>query len=220
MSSKNNQSGRNSKSGMRIVTIGRQCGSGGHTIGTLVAKALDVPFFDKRLLEMVAERSGMTEETVARQDLDSSIPLSLLTGIMSGYNTTSKIGFSLPTLNISDEVFSVEAHLIRELAEQEPCVIVGRCSDYLLREQDDCLHVFIHGRFEDRVERVIREHRVPPEEAEAHVINRDRKRGKHYRHITDRTWGMAENYSLALDSSVFGIERCVEMIVRATQTKH
>lgn len=201
----------------RIITLGRECGSGGHTIGTLVAAELGIPLYDKGLLKMVAERSGMTEETVSEQDLESSLPLTALSGMTGGYNTNSKMGLSFHTLSIFDEVNATEAQLIHELAQQEPCVIVGRCADYLLRERDDCLHVFIHGDFSNRVERVITEHRVAPEEAEAHVKNRDKKRGKHYKYITDRTWGMAENYTLCLSSSEFGVERCVAMIVQASQ---
>ncbi len=201
----------------RIITLGRQCGSGGHSIGILVAERLGVPLYDKKLLKIVAERSGMTEETVVERDLESSIPLSILASLSSGYNTNSKVGFSLPTLSVSDEIYATEAQLIHELAERDPCVIVGRCSDYLLRDRDDCLHVFIHAKLEERIKRVISEHRVAPQEAETHVRYRDKKRGRHYRYITDRTWGAVDNYHLCLDSGEFGIDRCVEMIVQAAQ---
>lgn len=112
-----------------------------------------------------------------------------------------------------DQIYQFQTELIRELAEKESCVIIGRCADYILRDYADGFHVFIHGTLDDRISRVISEHRVPPEKAATHVLERDKKRSMHYQHYTDRTWGLAENYTLCLDSSFYGVERCIDKIV-------
>lgn len=194
----------------QIITISRQCGSGGHTIGSLVAQSLKIPFYDKKILEIVSQRSGLSEETI-RQDGEytpTSLLYTIATNISYGYDLSSKGGMVLP-----DQVFAFQSELIRELADKESCVIVGRCADYLLHDRADCFHVFIYGNAEDRRKRIVAEHRVPIGEVENHVRDRDRKRAQHYKHYTDQTWGMAENYNLCLDSSRLGIETCVDIIV-------
>ena len=195
----------------QIITIGRQCGSGGHTIGKLVAEHLGIPFYDKRILEIVAQRSGLSEETVKEQGeyTPNSLLYMIATNISYGYNLTSKENMPLP-----DQIHAFQTELIKELAEKESCVIVGREADYILQDCPDCFHVFVYGNLEDRKRRVISEHRVAANEAEAHVLGRDRKRAGHYKHYTDRTWGQASNYHLCMDSSYFGIDTCVEMILK------
>lgn len=196
--------------GKKIITISRQCGSGGHTIGKMVAEKLNIPFYDKQLLKIVAERSGLAEEVIEEKGEynPSSLLYMIATKLSYGYSVGSKGEMPLP-----DQINAFQTELIRELAEKESCVIIGRDADYILREHPDCFHVFIHGKLDDRMKRVVTEHGIAPDEARHHVQNRDTKRRQHYGHYTDRTWGMAENYNLCLDSSYLGVEACVQLII-------
>lgn len=114
---------------------------------------------------------------------------------------------------IAEQINAYQTEYIKSLAEKGSCVIVGRSADYILSDRDDTLNVFIYGDLEDRAARVIAEHGVPEKEAKSHVTERDKKRSKYYKHITDRVWGLAENYDLCLNSSWLGVEKCVEIIV-------
>ena len=195
-----------------IITIGRQCGSGGHTIGKTVAERLGIPFYDKKLVQIVAKRSGLSAETVGWEGEYSSAS-SLFTSVSSrgysAYNASQRENMALP-----DQINTYQTELIKELADKGSCVIVGRCADYILQGREDCLHVFITGVLADRASRVVAEHGIAPA-AETHVKERDKKRSGYYKHITDQVWGMAANYDLCLNSSKLGIDRCVELILGA-----
>ena len=193
-----------------IITIGRQCGSGGHTIGKTVAERLGIPFYDKEIIKTVAERSGLTEHTVEKEGEYSTTSLlfNVATRGISGFDVASK-----DNMLVRDIVNAYQTEYIMELAEKGPCVIVGRSADYILENRANCLHIFIHGDLSDRAKRVVEEHGIDPLEAEKHVLERDKKRAKYYRHITDQVWGQAENYDLCLNSSKFGIDGCVDLIL-------
>ena len=196
----------------KIITISRQCGSGGHTIGKQIAQRLNIPFYDKKIIEVVAKRSGLAEETV--QEEGEYQPMSLLYTIAttlsyeysSGYDVTDKSHMVLP-----DQNFAFQTELIKELSKKGSCVIVGRCADYILRDLPNHLSVFLYGNLEDRKARVVEEHGIALKDAEKHILDRDKKRAKHYQHYTNQDWGRAENYDLCLNSSHFGIDRCTEI---------
>lgn len=181
-----------------VITIGRQCGSGGHTIGKTVAERLEIPFFDKKLVQIVAERSGLSAETV-KQEGEYSSTSSLFTSVSSrgysAYNASQKHDMALP-----DQINAYQTELIKELADKGSCVIVGRCADYILQGRKDCFHVFITGELPDRGARVIQEHGIAADTARSHVRDRDRRRSSYYKHITGQVWGMAANYDLCLMS--------------------
>ena len=193
-----------------IITIGRQCGSGGHTIGKTVAERLGIPFYDKEILKTVAKRSGLAEQTVEKEGEYSTTSLlfNVATRGISGFDVSNKNNMLL-----RDIVNAYQTEYIIELAENGACVIVGRSADYILRDRENCLNVFIHGNLPDRADRVVKEHGIYPADAEKHVLERDKKRAKYYRHITDRTWGLAENYDLCLNSSKLSINGCVDLIL-------
>ena len=193
-----------------VITIGRQCGSGGHTIGRIVAEQLEIPLYDKEIIQTVAKRSGLAEETVEKEGEYSTTSLlyNVATRGISGYDVANR-----DNMLLRDIVNAYQTEYIRELAEKGPCVIVGRSADYILRNRENCLNIFIHGDLSDRVARVTEEHGVDPAEAQKHVLDRDKKRAKYYRHITDQIWGLAENYDLCLNSSKLGIDGCVELIL-------
>lgn len=194
----------------KIITIGRQCGSGGHTIGKELAERLSIPFYDKELIDEVAKRSGLTEEIIENEGEYStnSFLFNLVNGFYNNYDFTKR-----ETLPLREQINAYQTEFIREVAEKGACVIVGRCADYILREREDCLHVFIYGNMDERVKRVVDEHRVPKSDAHLHVRNRDKKRANHYKYITDQIWGEAINYDICLDSSTLGIEKCIEIIM-------
>lgn len=194
----------------QIITIGRQCGSGGHTIGRMVAERLGIPFYDKEIIKTVAERSGLSEKTVEKEGEYSTTSLlfNLATRGVSAFNVASR-----ENMTLTDQVNAYQTEFIKEVAGKGSCVIVGRSADYILEDRDDCLHIFIYGELEDRANRVVKEHGIKKDEAEKHVIDRDKKRSKYYRYITDQVWGLAENYDLCLNSSRLGIEQCVNIIL-------
>lgn len=193
-----------------VITIGRQCGSGGHTIGKLVAERLGIPLYDKEIIKKVAEKSGLSEETIEKKGeyTTNSFLYNVATRGISAYNILSK-----ESLPIAEQINAYQTEYIKEIAEKGSCVIVGRSADYILSDRDDTLNVFIYGKLEDRMARVISEHGVAEKEAKTHVLERDKKRSKYYKYITDQVWGLAENYDLCLNSSELGIEKCVEIIL-------
>lgn len=151
---------------IKVITIGCQCGSGGHTVGKLVAERLGVPFY------------------------------------MS----------SRDTMPLADQINAYQTDYIKEIAEQGSCVIVGRSADYILSDREDTLNVFIYGDLEDRMARIVSEHGVPAKEAEEHVPERDKKRSKYYKYITDRVWGLAANYDICLNIAKYREEYTHEAV--------
>lgn len=198
----------------KIITISRQCGSGGHTIGQLVAEKLGIPLYDKKILEEVAKRSGLAEDVIETEGeySTSSLLFGIAMGIYNGWDATQR-----ENMPLREQINAYQTEFIREVAEKGACVIVGRCADYVLRERTDCINVYIYGKEDDRVKRVIEEHRVSDFEAEMHVKKRDKKRAAHYKYITDQEWGDMKNYNLCLDSSKLGIEKCVELILNCVE---
>ena len=197
--------------GKKVITIGRQCGNGGRTIGAMVAAKLDIPFYDKRLIEIVSQRSGLAQETIEQEGEyhHSSLLYNIAaSGGFYAYDASRRSEMRLP-----DQINAYQTELIKEVAENGPCVIVGRCADYILKDRTDCFHVFIHGTMNERMKRVVAEHQISADRAKFHIMERDRKRARYYKHITDQIWGHAKNYDLCLNSSYFGIDRCVEMIL-------
>ena len=198
----------------KIITISRQCGSGGHTIGQALAEKLNIPLYDKKILEEVSRRSGLAEDVIENEGeySTSSKIFNIAMGVYNAWDSGQR-----DTMPLREQINAYQTEFIREVAEKGGCVIVGRCAEYILRERTDCLNVFIYGNPEDRVKRVIEEHRVPDAEAEVHVKKRDKKRAAHYKYITDREWGDVKNYNLCLDSSKLGIEKCIELILECVQ---
>ncbi len=195
----------------RIVTISREFGSGGRTVGRMVAEQLGYKFYDRELIQLVANQSGFALEFVEETD-EYSTTSSLLYNLSMG-GTYAQAGFSPDHLPPVDRIQILQNNIIRELAEKDPCVIVGRSADYILRDRTDCLNVFVHADREIRMRRAVEEYGFPEKNIEKLVAKRDKARASQYRHYTDRIWGMADNYHLTLNSGVFGLEKCCEIIV-------
>lgn len=188
----------------RIVTISREFGSGGRTIGRETAKALGVACYDQALVTKIAQESGFAESFITENGEASGAKSSF----WLGWNNWGTGGG--PT--ILDELYSIQCRVIRELAEKEPCVIVGRCADYVLRERKDCLNVFIRAGMEFKKERIVRLYGEREENPEKRIRDKDRRRSAYYKYYTGQNWGDAGNYHLCLDSSVIGLERCTDII--------
>ncbi len=187
----------------RIITISREFGSGGRTIGKRVAEELGIQCYDKELIEKLAEKTGFSERYIEEQGeyAPASHPFSY-----------AFVGRNIDGMSVSDYLWNEQRKKILELAEQEPCVVVGRCADYILREREDVLNVFVHAPKEVRAKRIVEVYGETSVAPEKRLRDKDKKRAINYRYYTEQEWGRAQNYHLTLDSSAFGVEGCVELL--------
>ena len=192
-----------------IITISREFGSGGRTIGRLVAEQLGYQFYDRELVNQVAERSGFSPEFIEESGEYASAKSSLLFAMATAGQ------YSADGLSMHDRLYIEQTRFIEELAGQGRCVIVGRCADYILREHKDCLHVFIHADMKSRAKRIVERYGEKDKSPEKRLAEKDQKRRVYYKNYTGRNWGQAQNYDLCLNSGVLGEEVCVELIVAA-----
>lgn len=191
-----------------IITISRQFGSGGRTVGRMLAERLGIPFYDKELVKQVADETGL-DSAFIEENGEFSPSKSIFSFAMSQGIPCMQNGLSM-----SDFIFCIQRQVILKLAEQ-PCVIVGRGADYILRERDDCFNVFIHADMQSRAERIVRLYGESEKKPEQRLADKDKKRKIYYKHYTDREWGDAKNYDMCLNSGKIGIEKCVELILDA-----
>ena len=194
----------------KIVTISRQYGSGGRYIGENLAKAMGVPCYDEKLIDMVAKESGFAQSFVAEKG--ERMTGSLLFNIASSLSFANNVFSNNNGVTLQDEIYFTQNRINKELADKGPCVIVGRCADYILREREDCLNVFIFADNESKIERAEKYFNITREEAPAVLKKKDKARANHYKYYTDQEWGMASNYDLCLNSGLIGIEGCVKAI--------
>ena len=197
----------------QIITISRAFGSGGHTIGQEVAKSLGIPFYDKELVDEVAKQSGFHADFIKEAGEYAPVSSSFLFSIAVSPNPLS----TMHTMSMADQLFVYQTNVIRNLAEKGPCVIVGRCADYILREREDALHVFIHADMAYRAERIVRLYGETKQTPDKRLAEKDNKRKVYYKHYTNRNWGDAQNYHLCLNSGLIGIDKCTDIIVDVAQ---
>ena len=188
-----------------VITISRQYGSGGRAIGQKLAEQLEIPFYDNELITLAAKASGFGEDLF--KNAEQSGAGSLLYS-MSVYGTMGGF-FDLP---ISDKVFLAQSEVIRNVAQEGPCVIVGRCADYVLKGKVDAINVFIHSDMEHRVKRVIEEYGRPAEKAQEAIAKTDKRRATYYNYYSGMKFGQAVNYHLSIHSDAIGIDATVELI--------
>ena len=187
----------------RIITISREFGSGGRFIGEEVAKKLGIAYYDKNIIGQIAEKSGLSPEYI-QENAELSPKKGLFAYAFSGRDITGK--------SVEDMVYEVQRKIILELAEKEPCVIIGRNADYILKDRDDVLNVFIHGDMPEKIKRITGLYNVKEKEAVKMMADTDKRRRTNYNFYTDQNWGKASNYTLCLNSSQLGYDRC-EMII-------
>ena len=187
----------------RIITISREFGSGGRFIGEEVAKKLGIAYYDKNIIGQIAEKSGLSPEYI-QENAELSPKKGLFAYAFSGRDITGK--------SVEDMVYEAQRKVILDLAGKEPCVIIGRNADFILKDRDDVLNVFIHGNMPEKIKRITGLHNVEEKEAVKMMADTDKRRRTNYNFYTDQNWGKASNYTLCLNSSQLGYDRC-EMII-------
>lgn len=185
----------------RIITISRQFGSGGRTIGKMLGEKLGIRCYDQEMIEKIAAESGFAEDYIRKEGEYTS------GGWLSGLFSSRAYGATN-----QDLIWQMQNRIITELAEKESCIIVGRCADYILKDKADCLRVFIYADMQYRADRIVRVYGEREESPEQRLKDKDKSRAAYYRFYTDMKWGYAPNYHISLDSSRWGIEKCVEII--------
>ncbi|MDY5542051.1 MAG: cytidylate kinase-like family protein [Lachnospiraceae bacterium] len=189
----------------RIITISREFGSGGRTIGKMTAERLGIPCYDQELITKLAEKSGFTAEYVKERSEYTE---------HAGWFSNAFSGRSLDGTSNQDYLWVIQRKILLELSEQESCVIVGRCADYVLRDHADCLRVFIHADMEKRADRIVRVYGETKDAPKKRLREKDRRRAVYYQFYTDMEWGKAQNYHISLDSGTLGIDCCVELLTQ------
>lgn len=187
----------------RILTISREFGSGGRTVGRMAATALHIPCYDQEILEELAKKSGFTQGYIREQGEYAAHAGWLSNALASRFSDG---------LTSQDRLWVLQRELILELAEEGPCVIVGRCADFILREKADCLTAFIHADMAFRAKRIVEVYGQRQDSPEKRLQDKDRRRAAYYQFYTDTRWGQARNYHIALDSGVLDIDRCAELL--------
>ena len=200
-----------------VITIGRQYGSGGREIGAKLAAQLGIPFYDNELITRAAKESGFAE--AAFENAENKASNSLLYSIAMGMNSygNQELGFS--HLSLDDRIYLAQSDVIRKVAAEGPCVIVGRCADYILKDVENAVHIFIHADMKFRLERAIRIDGLSPNKAEDAIQKIDKRRINYYNYHASEKWGRAENYHLCIDSSYLGIDGSVDCIRLFVESK-
>ena len=188
----------------RIITISREFGSGGRFIGEEVAKKLGIAYYDKNIINEIAEKSGLSPEYI-QENAELSPKKGLFAYAFAGRDITGK--------SVEDLVYEAQRKVILELAEKESCVIIGRNADYILNDRDDVLNVFIHGDTPEKIQRITRLYNVEEQKAVKMMVDIDKRRMANYNFYTNQKWGKASNYTLCLNSSKLGYDRCEKIIM-------
>ena len=190
----------------RIITISREFGSGGRFIGEEVAKKLGIAYYDKNIINQIAEESGLSPDYI-QESAELSPKKGIFAYALAGRDITGK--------SVEDMVYGAQRKVILELAEKEPCVIIGRNADFILKDRDDVLNVFIHGNMPEKTERICRLYNVSEKEAVKMMTDTDKRRMTNF--YTDQKWGKASNYTLSLNSSQLGYDKCEEIIIKCVK---
>lgn len=189
-----------------IITISRQYGSGGRFVAEKLAERLGVPFYDNKIITMAAKKSGYAESIF--ENAEQTTTHSLLYSL-SMFGSTAGV-YGLP---LSDKVYIIQSDVIKKIAAEGPCVIVGRCADYVLREQKNVINAFLHSDIENRIARAVKYYGLDPEKAENEIRKIDKKRAAYFGYYTGETWGEGTRYDISLKTDAVGVEKCVDILV-------
>jgi len=198
------------------ITIGRQLGSGGREIGKKIAEELGIAFYDKELLQIASRESGLGKEFF--EEMDEKKSHSIFGGLLNLQNTFSDEFYTNYYLS-NETLFKIQSDVIRNLAERESCLFLGRCADYVLKDSPRRLNVFISADPEERIRRTAALRQVSETKAREIIIKTDKKRAEYYRFYSNKTWGAAESYHLCINSSVLGIEETAAFLLRFIRQK-
>lgn len=190
--------------GNKIITISREFGSGGRTIGKMVAEKLGIPCYDQEIIQKIAQESGYCEDFVAERSEHASI---------SHWFTTAFGGKDYYGNSIQDKLWVAQLKAIVEVANKGNCVIVGRCADFILKETSDCIRVFVHAELKDKCKRIVEQYGESNETPERRLKDKDKRRAAYYQLYTDQKWGDMKNYDIALNTSSLSFEQCADIIV-------
>lgn len=188
----------------RIITISREFGSGGRTIGRKLAEKLGISCYDKELIEKLSRQTGLSEKYIKEHGEYAA---------SANRFSYAFVGRSMNGMSMSDFLWNEQRKTILDIAAKEPCIFVGRCADYILRDRDDVLNVFIHAPKEIRAKRIVEVYGETDVEPLKRLKEKDKKRAINYKYYTEHEWGRAQNYHITLDSSMVGIEGCVDVIL-------
>lgn len=188
----------------RIITISRQFGSGGRTIGKKLAEKLNVPCYDAEIIEEITKKSGFAREYIEERSEDALGGNWFANSLGSGYNFNGH--------SIQDDLWNFQRKVVIELAEKESCVIVGRCADYILRDRCDCLRVFVYADKDVRAKRIVEQYGERTDSPQKRIRDKDKRRAAYYNFYTDMKWGAVQNYDVCLNSGVIGIEKCADVL--------
>ncbi len=189
----------------KVITISREFGSGGHVIAKKAAEKLGIKYVDDDIIVRIAEETGFSEEFIGSHS-EHAPGKSLFSYALIGRDSTG--------MSIQDRIMGLQTRIIQDIAEKDDCVIIGRCADFILRDSPSALHVFIYGNEKEKIERIKERDKKTDTEAVKLMKEMDKKRSVNYNYCTDRMWGDRKNYTLSLNSSILGYDKCVDIIAR------
>ncbi len=195
----------------KIITISRQYASGGREIGRLLGEHYNIPVYDHDLISLAAKESGFTENFFEKAEDKASN--SLIYSIAMGLNVFGNQGYNKEIISIDDKVFIAQSEIIRKVANEGPCVIIGRCADYVLRDEVETVNIFLWGQIEARIKRAIEVYGMSHSKAEENVLKVDKKRANYYNYHSDRKWGRSDNYDISLQTDRIGIENSAKLLI-------
>lgn len=197
----------------KIYTIGREFGSGGREVGEKLAQKLGIKLYDKELLQQAAKDSGFCEEIFENHD-EKPTNSFLYSLVMDTYSVSGYSAAPFLDMPLNHKVFLAQFETIKKIAEKESCVIVGRCADYALSDNPDCINVFIHADMDIRIKNVSRNLNITENKARDIINKTDKQRASYYNYYTSKKWGDSKSYNLSLDAGKLGTDNCVEMILK------
>lgn len=199
-----------------IITIGREFGSGGKEIGELLSEKLGVKLYDKEMLAVTAKESGLSEEFIEAHDEKPTT--SFLYSLVMDTYATNYVNNPYTEMPMNHKVFLEQFKAINKIAEEESCILIGRCADYALEEHENCLNIFIHSDLDARIERISKKYNISSNKAKELINKTDKKRASYYNYFSNKKWGEAKTYDMTLNSNELGIKRCVEFIYQCVNS--
>ena len=192
----------------KIITISRQYKAGGKELGKIIAKKYNIPFYDSKLIELAAKESGVAGSFFEEPERNASN--SLLYSIVRGMQYQHS--YSTTPWSLEETIYKTQSDVIRKIADEGPCVIIGRCADYILRDREDVVRIFVRADFDLRVKKAAEELKTEPDDAQEEVRMKDKRRANYYNYHSDTKWGSIDNYDLAIDTTHIGIEKAAEVV--------
>jgi len=193
-----------------IITISRQFGSGGREIGKKIADLLEIDFFDKELISLASKESGFCENIFEKADEAPSN--SFLYSLVMGSNPVNSLFFKNDDLLTNDKLFSIQSKVIKNIAKEKSCVIVGRCSDYILRDEENLTRVYFHSDYDSRTKRIMELYNLSEKEAKSSIAKADKRRKNYYNYYTGNEWSSLNNYDIIINTGKIGIDNSVKMV--------